>query len=163
MLNVREIPGTDHVGNANDLSRFSDDIFDVVYSSHVLEHMDYQGELQSALREWLRVLKPAGFVEISVPNLEALARLMLDKSLTSEQHFHVMRIIFGGHMHPHDYHQVGFTETILKDLLSEAGFVDIHCVEPFTHFPDNSSMLYAGELISLNIRAKKTASTETHD
>jgi predicted O-linked N-acetylglucosamine transferase (SPINDLY family)/predicted SAM-dependent methyltransferase len=155
MMNVRDIPGTDHIGNANDMERFADNTFEVVYSSHVLEHMDYQGELQSALQQWLRVLKPGGSVEISVPNLEALSRLILNKELSAEQHFHVMRIIFGGHMHPHDYHLIGFTPTILRDMLVGAGFTSIEFVEPFTYFADNSGMLYAGELISLNVRAKK--------
>lgn len=155
MMNVRDIPGTDHVGNANDLTRFADNSFDVVYSSHVLEHMDYQGELQSALQQWLRVLKPGGAVEICVPNLESLSRLILNSDLSAEQHFHVMRIIFGGHMHPHDYHQVGFTPTIIRDVLLSAGFVNIEFVEPFRYFADNSAMQYAGELISLNVRATK--------
>jgi predicted SAM-dependent methyltransferase len=155
MMNVRDIPGTDHIGNANDLTRFEDSTFDVVYSSHVLEHMDYQGELQSALSQWLRVLKPGGVAEISVPNLEALSRLILNKELSADRHFHVMRIIFGGHLHPNDYHQVGFTPAILSDMLLAAGFINIEFVEPFTHFTDNSGMVYAGELISLNVRATK--------
>jgi SAM-dependent methyltransferase len=55
---------------------YADDSFDVVYGSHVVEHVDtiVAGRL---LRECLRVLKPAGIVRLVVPDLEAIVRLYL--------------------------------------------------------------------------------------
>lgn len=41
----------DHVGNANDLSRFADNTFRRVYASHVVEHLDYTAELALTLNE----------------------------------------------------------------------------------------------------------------
>ena len=45
VLNANAAPYVDHVGNANDLSRFADNTFVEIYASHVVEHLDYGGEL----------------------------------------------------------------------------------------------------------------------
>ena len=41
VLNANAAPYVDHVGNANDLSRFADNTFDAIYASHVIEHLDH--------------------------------------------------------------------------------------------------------------------------
>ncbi len=52
---------------------FADRSFDVVYSSHVLEHFTPQ-QAQFLLQEAYRVLKPQGIIRIVVPDLEDLCR-----------------------------------------------------------------------------------------
>jgi predicted SAM-dependent methyltransferase len=157
LMNARPGEGVNHVGNANDLSRFADNSLDAIYSSHVLEHLDYHMEITNTLKDWLRALKPGGLVQISVPDLAVLARLLGDDRLDKGQRFQVMRMIFGGHTHEYDYHQTGLTEEFLTDFLQQAGFVQIERVQPFGLFPDNSDMPYAGVLISLNMQARKAA------
>jgi predicted SAM-dependent methyltransferase len=67
-------------GNADimhDLTKplpFPDGSVDRVYSSHVLEHFTYPGQLLPLLRECHRVLRPEGIISAAVPN----ARLYLD-------------------------------------------------------------------------------------
>lgn len=149
-------PHVDHLGNANDLSRFSDYSFNEIYASHVLEHFDYSRELLSTLREWNRVLKTLGRLFVSVPDLDVLAKLFLAKDLlTTEERFFVMRMIFGGHTDAYDYHLVGLNEDFLIEYLGAAGFGHITKVEKFDIFQDTSSMMFKGELISLNLMAKK--------
>lgn len=155
VLNALPGPNVDHLGNANDLSRFADLSFETVYASHLLEHLDYKEELQRTLREWLRVLQPGGKVQISVPDLEVLAGLILDKKLTMPDRFMAMRMIFGGHMDDYDYHQVGLTAEFLSGFLRDAGFVDIQRVDRFGHFADTSDMVFVGQKISLNMQARK--------
>jgi protein O-GlcNAc transferase len=155
VLNAQPGPDVDHLGNANDLSRFDSDSFDVIYASHVVEHFDYRDELHSTLSEWFRVLKPGGQIQISVPDLEVLAGLLLNKQLAMIDRFMVMRMIFGGHMDEYDYHLVGLTDEILGGFLANAGFVDAHRVERFGHFKDTSDMSFAGQRISLNVQARK--------
>src|SRR5262249_15987965 len=58
---------------------FPDASFEVVYHSHVLEHLAPHDGLQ-LLRECYRVLKPGGTIRVAVPDLEQIARLYL-KSL----------------------------------------------------------------------------------
>jgi len=155
VLNALPGPDVDHLGNANDLSRFADNSFETVYASHVVEHFDYRDELHRTLSEWCRVLKPGGLIQVSVPDLEVLAGLMLNKQLQLLDRFMVMRMIFGGHMDAYDYHQVGLTEEILGSFLLNAGFVGVQRVERFGHFRDTSDMQFAGQRISLNMQASK--------
>lgn len=148
----------DHLGNANDLSRFPDCSFDVIYASHILEHFDYKDELLVALLEWYRVLKIPGRLYVSVPDIDVLAGLLLAKDrLSAVDRFFVMRMIFGGHMDSHDYHFVGLNEEFLADFLAAAGFTDIKRTATFDIFQDTSCMTFDNELISLNLIAEKTA------
>lgn len=55
---------------------FPDSTFDVVYHSHVLEHID-RDAAGGFLLECRRVLKPAGVLRVVVPDLEELARTYL--------------------------------------------------------------------------------------
>lgn len=52
---------------------FPDDSFDVVYSSHVLEHFSVP-QMEFLLNEAHRILKPNGILRIVVPNLENICR-----------------------------------------------------------------------------------------
>jgi predicted SAM-dependent methyltransferase len=161
ILNALPGPHVDHIGNANDLSRFSDNVFSEIYASHIVEHLDYNGELQAALKEWYRVLKPGGRIYISVPDLDILARLFIDKTqLTLDERFAVMRMMFGGHVDKFDYHVVGLNHEILAAYLLAAGFETIVRTDEFRIFQDTSSMRYKGTLISLNLTAVKAGVDE---
>jgi predicted SAM-dependent methyltransferase len=162
VLDANPGPSVDHVGNAGDLTRFADGIFAELYASHVLEHFDYRDELQRALREWHRVLKPGGSLHLSVPDLDTLARLILDRSrLTLSDRFLAMQMIFGGHVDRHDYHQVGLNEEFLRHFLGEAGFVNVRRVADLGFFDDTSRSILAGVAISLNMVADKAGRAVT--
>lgn len=158
VLNAISGSHVDHVGNANDLSRFSDGSFAELYASHVLEHFDYSGELQAALNEWNRVLRPGGTLFVSVPDLDVLAALVLDKNLNGDERFMVMRMMFGGHVDEYDYHRVGLNQEFLNSYLAGAGFATVTKVDEFGIFRDTSGMRYKGVLISLNVMARKPLS-----
>lgn len=159
ILNIMDAPGVDHPGNANDLSQFEAGSFESIYASHIAEHLDYIGELHATLKEWRRVLAPGGTLYISVPDLDILSEMMLDKDgISFDQRFNVMRMIFGGHVDEHDFHKVGLNEEFLTRFLTDSGFVDIERVEEFSLFEDTSAHRFAGRLISLNMIAKNPAS-----
>ena len=151
------IPGdaVDHVGNANDLSRFPDGTFDELYGSHIVEHFDYKDELKATLKEWHRVLKTGGQLYVSVPDLDTLCTLILDARLQPSQRFHVMRMMFGGHVDQWDYHKVGLNQEFLGSFLVSAGFAEIRRVRDFGIFADTSGTVFNGILISLNLIAFK--------
>ena len=118
IFNAVPAAGVDHVGNARDLSRFSDHTFTDVYASHVAEHFDYIKELLATLAEWRRVLIPGGRLHISVPDMDTLARLFLDRqNLTADDRYMVMRMIFGGHIDQYDYHLVGLNQETGQNFL----------------------------------------------
>ena len=55
---------------------FSDQSFDVVYHSHVLEHFA-KAEAEIFLKECYRVLRPQGIVRVVVPDLEQITRMYI--------------------------------------------------------------------------------------
>jgi predicted SAM-dependent methyltransferase len=149
-------PHVDHVGNAKDLSRFEAATFTDIYASHVLEHFDFKDEIFMTLVEWCRVLVPGGTLHISVPDMDILARLFLDRErLSKADRFMVMRMIFGGHVDQYDYHVVGLNDEFLADLLGKTGFTDMRRVADLGFFEDTSKYIFAGTPISLNMTAVK--------
>ncbi len=145
ILNISPGPHVDHVGNANDLSRFGNGLFAEVYASHTLEHFDYAGDLERALEEWSRVLSPGGTLYLSVPDLDVLAKLLLVKEeLAISDRFLVMRMLFGGHVDRNDYHLVGLNEEFLGHFLAKAGFSVVRRVPSFGIFHDTSAALVQG-------------------
>jgi predicted SAM-dependent methyltransferase len=156
VLDANPGPCVDHVSNASDLHSFDDESFDQIYASHVVEHFDYQNQLIETLKEWCRVLKPAGMLCVSVPDLDVLARLFVDRTLLSgQERFLVMRMIFGGHIDKYDYHLVGLNEEFLTEYLQAAGFIDMRRITDFGLFRDTSSMKLKEVPISLNMVAIK--------
>lgn len=155
IFNVEPGAHVDFTGTCTDLSRFESGTVDEIYVSHVLEHLGYLDEMPQALKEFRRVLKAGGRLLLSVPDLEVLCRLFLDDRLDLEKRFHVMRIMFGGQMDPHDYHKAGMTWDFMADYLTVAGFRDIERVERFDLFKDSSTLIVEGVAISLNMRAVK--------
>lgn len=109
---------------------YKDNSVEVVYASHLLEHLGFK-EVQSALVEWKRVLKPGGFLFINVPDLEWLARELVNQSsgneATSEVFYtpqKLMEVIYGNQDHEGEYHKSGFTKDILTNILNDLGFKD---------------------------------------
>jgi len=149
-------PCVDHVGDAADLTRFETSTFSEIYASHVLEHFDFKDELLAVLTEWHRVLVPGGMLHVSVPDMDTLARLFLERQRFSrEDRFMIMMMIFGGHVDKYDYHVVGLNEEFLSRFLSAAGFVQAARVPDFGICDDTSKLRFKDTPISLNMTALK--------
>ncbi len=158
ILNSIPGPHVDHVGDAKDLSQFPANTFTDIYASHVLEHVDYaNNELLNTLIGWRRVLVPGGTAYISVPDMDILSGLFLEKNrLTLKERFMVMRMMFGGHTDQYDYHLVGLNQDFLAYFLQEAGYVNLQRVRTFGIFQDTSCMLFKGVPISVNVVAQNS-------
>jgi predicted SAM-dependent methyltransferase len=71
---------------AHDLKKgipFDDNTFDLVYHSHVMEHIP-KAEAEGFIKECIRVLKPNGVLRIVIPDLERIVRnylRLLEKGL----------------------------------------------------------------------------------
>jgi predicted SAM-dependent methyltransferase len=106
---------------------------DAVWSSHNIEHL-YDHEVDPALREFVRVLRPAGFALITCPDLEAIAALVAGGIE------HVVYESLAGPITPLDMlfghrrsikrgnlfmcHRTGFTKERLGQLIIAAGFTE---------------------------------------
>src|SRR4051812_82718 len=77
ILNILPGPSVDYVGDCRDLSQFGENSVAEMYLSHVLEHLDYQKEVEATLLEFRRVLAPGGRVMIGVPDLDVLCHMMI--------------------------------------------------------------------------------------
>lgn len=155
VLNVQPGEQVDFVCDLRDLSRFADNSFDLVYGSHVLEHFGYIEELPGVIADLHRIIRPGGRLLASVPDLDILCKLFIDESLTLDERFQVMRMMFGGQTDRYDFHFVGFNMGILAHFLASAGFAEIYRVPFFNIFDDSSTVTVGDRLISLNIVAVK--------
>ena len=123
----------DIVGSITELDHsFTSQSFDAVWSSHVLEHL-YAHEVFPALREFHRVLKPDGFALVMSPDIEAVARHILDHGIAAVAYdspagpirpldmlYGHTRAIEEGHYFM--AHRTGFTSERIGNLLLAAGF-----------------------------------------
>ncbi len=156
LLNIQPGDGVDFVGDIKDLSQFSDNTFDLIYGSHVLEHIP-QFQMVQTLAGMQRILTPQGRLLISVPDLETLCKLFINPELDKAARFHVMRMMFGGQTDQFDFHYIGLTAEILMDYLGAANFKFCKRVDDFGLFNDTSSYKPYGVPISLNLIAYKGA------
>jgi SAM-dependent methyltransferase len=99
---------------------------DVIFSSNALEHVS-KFDVVPTLREWHRILKPGGKLQIIVPDLEWAVQFWLALQGTSWD----MDIIYGHQKHEGEYHKTGFTPKIIWNYLVEAnkGGWNVHKIE----------------------------------
>jgi predicted SAM-dependent methyltransferase len=155
VLNALDGDHVDVVGDLRDLSMFESGSFDVVYGSHIFEHLGYANDLPRAVREVARILREGGRFFVSVPDLPTLCRLYLDPRFDAQGRFAVMRMMFGGQVNPFDFHYVGLSDEHLAALCFGAGFSEVYRVPSFGFFEDTSDFEFAGVPVSLNMVARR--------
>lgn len=110
--------------------------FDVVYSSHSLEHL-YPHEVGIALGNFFRVLKSGGKLVLFVPDLEGVSPD--DEPLFVSPVGPICGLdLFYGYRpmlekHPNMAHHTCFTEKTLRREIELAGFVNIQVKRLFCH------------------------------
>ena len=67
----------DHIADASKPLPFNNNTFDVIYASHILEHFPWY-QIEEILKEWVRVLKPGGIMEIWVPDGLKICKAFVD-------------------------------------------------------------------------------------
>jgi len=122
----------DITGSTTNMSAVETASMDAVFSSHNIEHL-YPHEVPLALAEFRRVLKPTGFLVVTCPDLQEVARLVAEGKLT-ETAYHSpagpiapIDILYGhrasmarGNLFM--AHRCGFTMKALLGTLKAAGF-----------------------------------------
>lgn len=92
------------------------DSFDIVYMSHVLEHIDRMKVIE-VFRNVTQAVKNYGEVWAIVPSLEWAANEIINQ----REGIHVQMNIFGGQTYPFDYHRCGFTLASLRQMVELCG------------------------------------------
>ncbi len=130
VVNAQPSPVVDVVATVTDLWAFATASAEIVYASHVYEHLSNR-EVGAALREAARVLMPGGELMVAVPDLEVLAKMLTHPALSTADRWHVQRMIYGGQIDAYDFHKSGFTFELLSVALVDAGFADVQRVADF--------------------------------
>ncbi len=117
-VDVREEVNPDFRCDARDLGVFGDESFDIVFSSHTLEHIDRR-DLDMTLDEWIRIMAKDGELRIIVPDLEwAIKKMTENDGLMNED---VMNVLYGAQTYPENFHKNGFTPARLRKILTDRG------------------------------------------
>jgi ubiquinone/menaquinone biosynthesis C-methylase UbiE len=122
----------DICGSMTDMSVLEDASYDAIYSSHNIEHL-FPHEVPKAFYEFHRVLNESGFAIITCPDLKSVCQLVAEDKL--------MTTVYNspaGPITPLDMlyglrpslergqvfmaHNCGFTESVLRSCLHDAGF-----------------------------------------
>lgn len=93
---------------------FGNDEFDLVFSSHVLEHFS-RSEWESVLNEWLRVLKKDGELILVLPNIE----WAFNSSNAEDDR---LNVFYGAQSNSFDFHYNGFWPVRIEKALTDRGF-----------------------------------------
>jgi SAM-dependent methyltransferase len=76
-LNILSGPEVDYVCDATKPLPFPEASFDLIYSSHTLEHVPWY-LVEKVLKEWVRILKKGGALEIWVPDGLKIAKAFVE-------------------------------------------------------------------------------------
>jgi SAM-dependent methyltransferase len=122
----------DVIGTMTDMSAVATESVDAIFSSHNIEHL-YPHEVPLALNEFLRVLKPEGFLVVTCPDLQSICALVAEDKLTKPAYTSPagpvtpLDILYGhrpalalGNLFM--AHRCGFTRKVLQGSLQLAGF-----------------------------------------
>lgn len=131
-LDIDESVSPDIVGTMTDMSAVPDASVDALFSSHNIEHL-YPHEVPKALTEFLRVLKPEGFLVLTCPDLQSVCALVAEDKLTEPAYtapagpITPLDILYGhrpamaqGNLFM--AHRCGFTQKVLIGTLQTSGF-----------------------------------------
>lgn len=79
-FDIDETVNPDIVGTMTDMAAIADESMDAIFSSHNIEHL-YVHELPTAIGEFLRILKPDGFLVVTCPDLQAVCAAVAEDRL----------------------------------------------------------------------------------
>lgn len=159
-VDVRELDGVDVIDNIITLEKFENDTADLIYVSHVLEHVGRR-EYVSVLERWYSILRTDGVLRIAVPDFEQVVKHYNEfKNLEQLRGF-----LYGGQTYPENYHYCGWDFNTLRSDLEKVGFKDVRRYEwrdtEHAHIDDYSQCYLPhldkdnGMLMSLNVEATK--------
>lgn len=117
---------------------FDDRTVDVLYASHMMEHMDRE-DAKAFLQEAIRILKPGGILRLALPDLEFMARkyvadgdlldFMTQAHLTKPRP-RTLRAKLAYLLVGDRHHQWMYDAPHLVSVLTEAGFHSVEALRP---------------------------------
>jgi SAM-dependent methyltransferase len=148
-LNIQPGRDIDYVLDASKRLFFPSGSFDLIYANHVLEHIPWY-QLEAVLAEWVRILKPDGWIEIWVPDGLKICKAFIDAEIQGDNDidqdgwycFNPERdpckwasgriFSYGdgtGRAGSPNWHRAVFSPRYLKQLLEGAGLRDVQLMD----------------------------------
>lgn len=158
-LNIVKTISTDYVCDIRVGTKFKDETFDVVYSSHFLEHIEWF-LVDNVLKELYRIIKSGGAVEIWVPDTYKIIKVISDaeegrinetpdgwlvKNYDNNPFVWACgKLFYGANDSYPSWHKGMFTYGYLKYLLKKNGFVDVDKLDLIDCRKDNHGWINLG-------------------
>jgi predicted SAM-dependent methyltransferase len=118
-------PHTDVVDDGRTLATFPSGVAEEIYSHWFLEHVASH-EVAPMLEAWKRVLVPGGQVRIITNNHEAHNRCLQAGEITWKEWTYLIYAVSGKkNYNVWDVHKSAWNEDLLREVLEQAGFVDV--------------------------------------
>lgn len=159
-LDIEKLPGVDIIDDITTLTKIPDNSCEVIYASHVLEHVG-RNEFEDVIRTWNKKLKKNGTLRIAVPDFEKV----ITWYQKTKQIIDIVGLVSGGQKTEYDYHKMIYDKKSLTEILLKMGFQDIREWDwrhtDHSEFDDYSQSHLPhmekdnGLLMSLNLEARK--------
>ncbi len=159
-IDARKTNEADEVDDVKTLSKYENNSINLIYASHLLEHMT-RIEYTSVLTRWYKLLKNDGILRIAVPDIEQVFN-----HYAKYKDLRILRgLLWGGQTYGFNYHYCGWDFNTLKADLEKVGFKKVKKYDwrktEHSHIDDFSQCYLPhldkenGMLMSLNIEAIK--------
>jgi predicted SAM-dependent methyltransferase len=160
-VDIQKYAHVDLVADISNLPSIESGSVDLIYACHVLEHFG-RYDYTAALREWARLLRMGGVLQLSVPDFRAIAEWYLNDARSGGID-DVIGLCSGGQRDEYDVHKMIFDEESLTRTLLDVGFSTVRTWDwrRTDHVDvDDYSQAYLphmdkrqGRLMSLNLEA----------
>ncbi len=139
-LNIQWGRDINYVLDASKPLPFRDGTFEIVYASHILEHIPWY-TVEGTLKEWTRIVKPGGRLEVWVPDGLKICKVVIEAEAALRDTipddwcvknpdrnpylWAVGRLFWGANSIYPSWHRSMFTERYLRLLFEKAGLKNI--------------------------------------
>lgn len=145
-VDIVDLPQVDCVFDIRKRFPIDDGVIAEIFSAATLEHFREQDNLH-ILHEFFRILQPGGTLRISTPDLEAIAKGILENEDLQIINQHLFGKYKGGETEDYDLHRWMYHAPKMMEVLKNIGFTDVEQTPNTTGLHD--------PLYNYLIRAKK--------
>ncbi len=148
-VDIADLPKVDIVFDITKRFPMDDGVIEEVFSAATLEHLR-RPHVDHVLKEFFRVLRPGGLAQVSTPDIEAIAKALLEKTESLET---INQYFFGKYKsddtEDYDLHRWMYPAADMIATLQKIGFTDVEQVA------NDTGLHHAG--LNYLIQARKPA------
>ena len=140
-LDIQKLDHVEYVQDARKLP-FKDCELDGVYSSNTLEHFGWR-ETSTVLKEWIRVIKIGGTIELKLPCQKSVSRAYYEGRIDAKA---FANATYADQDDETNFHKSAFDIRYVNELFTELGVINIVVEEEYRdEFGELTGFLIIGE------------------